>query len=677
MVLTDGHAYRVLEDEQAVHIVQELIAGASQADWPQCLMHQLVDAGILVVCPFRISTDTLVHGLRSCHEPALISTQLDTMYLAVTAPETYKNVIKDSAARFGFNVDQQSGVPLVVHYGSGLMRDKTLQISDAGPALIVSQEGSRLFAHLIQRGITPCYDCLLHTIERNRRTKQVSGTTLYTSEVHITEDILSVFLNHLWIAVIDWFVEPESSPLYGALAVSEPFNPTVSFHPVRARGTCECAPVGHTRRSVPGPQEGIPPEHADLCSPITGVVKELIPLTTASEAPFSIWLAGHNLLRAPKNLYELQQDSLSFSVGKAMSDAGAIRAAFYEAIERYSGIYGRHIEVFSGRYLDLKREGAIDPLYLAGFSKRQYNGRKDWNGRINNQMLRVPRPYKSDEVTQWVKGVRLGSGESVLVPASMAFYDAPASHSPFFYADSNGCACGDSLEDAQVRGILELIERDACSIWWYNQIVRPEIDLDSVHDETVQALRTYFASKNKTLRVIDVTHDLHIPVYVALCQNAEGPEQWVMGFGCHMNPLTALTSALLEVCQLYAVNRGQQCVIAPFENTLDVPSNVIDMRFLEATETTKIKLPQSNEVRSHEELLDVLLHRLSTQNLFPICIDQTHPDTGIQVARLIVPTMVHHWRRLGARRLYEVPVHLGWLNKEQKEEQLNPLSLVL
>ena len=37
------------------------------------------------------------------------------------------------------------------------------------------------------------------------------------------------------------------------------------------------------------------------------------------------------------------------------------------------------------------------------------------------------------------------------------------------WADSNGNAAGSSPEDAVVQGFLELVERDAVALWWYNR----------------------------------------------------------------------------------------------------------------------------------------------------------------------------------------------------------------
>ena len=42
-----------------------------------------------------------------------------------------------------------------------------------------------------------------------------------------------------------------------------------------------------------------------------------------------------------------------------------------------------------------------------------------------------------------------------------------------------------------------------------------------------------------------------------------------------------------------------------------------------------------------------------------LVLDQTRPDIGVPVVRVIVPGMRHFYRRFAPGRLYDVPVKLG------------------
>src|SRR5207247_10804928 len=58
-----------------------------------------------------------------------------------------------------------------------------------------------------------------------------------------------------------------------------------------------------------------------------------------------------------------------------------------------------------------------------------------------------------------------------------------------------------------------------------------------------------------------------------------------------------------------------------------------------------------------------------------LVLDQTRPDIGLPVVKVIVPGLRHFWARFGPGRLYDVPVRLGGLAEPTPYEQLNPIPL--
>jgi len=57
-----------------------------------------------------------------------------------------------------------------------------------------------------------------------------------------------------------------------------------------------------------------------------------------------------------------------------------------------------------------------------------------------------------------------------------------------------------------------------------------------------------------------------------------------------------------------------------------------------------------------------------------LVLDQTRPDVGVPVVRVIVPGLRHFYRRYGPGRLYDVPVKLGWLERPLAESELTPFQ---
>ena len=58
-----------------------------------------------------------------------------------------------------------------------------------------------------------------------------------------------------------------------------------------------------------------------------------------------------------------------------------------------------------------------------------------------------------------------------------------------------------------------------------------------------------------------------------------------------------------------------------------------------------------------------------------LVLDQTRPDIGLNVVKVIIPGMRHFWSRFGAGRLYDVPVQLGWLSSPTLEAEMNPMAM--
>src|SRR6202012_2881075 len=55
-----------------------------------------------------------------------------------------------------------------------------------------------------------------------------------------------------------------------------------------------------------------------------------------------------------------------------------------------------------------------------------------------------------------------------------------------------------------------------------------------------------------------------------------------------------------------------------------------------------------------------------------LVLDQTRPDVGVPVVRVLVPGLRDFFRRLAPGRLYAVPVKLGLLDQPLSEAEMTP-----
>ncbi len=251
------------------------------------------------------------------------------------------------------------------------------------------------------------------------------------------------------------------------------------------------------------------------------------------------------------------------------------------------------------------------------------------------------------------------------------FYRGPAA----YLADSNGCAAGNTLEEAIVQGFLELVERDAYAIWWYNQLQRPEVDLDKFDDGYIRDLQNQFTELGRRLWVLDVTSDLGIPSFVAVTHWMEnGSENIEFGSGAHFDMRIATLRALTELSQFLSIGLlgGRK------------------------TETSSVGGGGSLRLRDHpflkpahkltaKQVFGAKFGRLDTREQVNRCVglvkrkgldflmlDQTRPDIEVPVVRVIVPGLRHFYRRFAPGRLYDVPVKLGLRDRPLSENELNP-----
>ncbi|MDE0714509.1 MAG: YcaO-like family protein, partial [Gammaproteobacteria bacterium] len=83
--------------------------------------------------------------------------------------------------------------------------------------------------------------------------------------------------------------------------------------------------------------------------------------------------------------------------------------------------------------------------------------------------------------------------------------------------------------------------------------------------------------------------------------------------------------------------------------------------------------PETEDLRQDVEWCRGLVEARGMEFLV---LDQTRPDIGMPVVRVIVPGLRHFWERFAPGRLYEVPVALGWTGHPLQESDLNPVPVI-
>ncbi len=248
-------------------------------------------------------------------------------------------------------------------------------------------------------------------------------------------------------------------------------------------------------------------------SPITGAVSLL---EAREDIPgIYTYLSGDNRARA-REWQQVRRGLRRSTSGKGVHAIQAKVSALCEALERYSGVFQGDKPRSRATYTELG-ESAIHPNDCLNFSDAQLRDREALN-RAYPPLCHVVAPFNPLTPIDWTPVWSLTDQAFKYLPTAYCYYDTtpPPGDTWTCYADSNGCAAGSSLEDAIFQGFMELVERDSISIWWFNRIQRPALDLDTMNDPFIAALRDQYAAMGREFWVIDVTTDLNIPAFVAL-----------------------------------------------------------------------------------------------------------------------------------------------------------------
>jgi len=406
-------------------------------------------------------------------------------------------------------------------------------------------------------------------------------------------------------------------------------------------------------------------------SPLTGVVTRLerieadLPLNTN-------YYAAHNFSAPAHSVDQLRAGLTGGSFGKGSTAEQAEASALMEAIERYSGIFqGDEIRV-TRRFTDFAPGEAILPNDVLLFSDAQSRADPALTDDAGEQQV-APAPFDPSARIEWSPVWSLRDGRFKYLPTSLLyfFYSGPAA----FQADSNGCAAGNTLEEAIVQGFLELVERDAYAIWWYNRSQRAEVDLGAINDSYVRDLQTQLGETGRKLWVLDVTSDLGVPTYVAILHWMQnGHENIEFGSGAHFDRRIAVLRTLTELNQFLSI--GLMGGGTGEKPSLDgvTPLRLADHPFLtprpdSAPQPDATSFGPLDNTRNQVLACVEIARRAGLDFLV---LNQTRPDVEVPVVRVIVPGLRHFYRRFAPGRLYDVPLKLGLRDVPLPETELTP-----
>ncbi|HWN67799.1 MAG TPA: TOMM precursor leader peptide-binding protein, partial [Haliangium sp.] len=500
----------------------------------------------LKACGYLVENDEELAATAFCHAlgPASPAARerLAAAHVSVTATSRLDPApLIQALASLGVSVGENGAIMPTPSVEIVLTDDDLTEPLDGEPAAA----GHRMFVKPTARTIWlgpmlgprgSCQACLLQRLRENRTIdafvrQHGDGTgPLRPAPTTFTPSLL-IGLQLAAVTVARWIASDGQGIVRDHLITLDLAEPSMKHHPVIRRPQCPICgdpalgmhdasrtplvlssrPKLHT---IDGGHRCASPEatyerlqrHVD---PITGFVTWLGPVDSPAHTLTQLWTAAHPVCPISKS--PGINDFYVASWGKGVTDAQARVSALGEAVERRSAVFRGDEPRIRARFVDLQPR-AIPPPALESFSERQYRERHLINAAASpGARQRVPLPFDENADIEWTPVWSLTHEAHRYVPTQYCHAQYPLDpESGYCFFHSNGNAAGNCLEEAILQGFLELVERDAVALWWYNRIPRAGVDLDAFEDPYVASLRRYLHAWGWRLWVLDITSDFEV-----------------------------------------------------------------------------------------------------------------------------------------------------------------------
>lgn len=255
----------------------------------------------------------------------------------------------------------------------------------------------------------------------------------------------------------------------------------------------------------------------------------------------------------------------------------------------------------------------------------------------------------------------LSTGASARIPADLCLRRQDPAARSRIQISSGGCAAGETLTQATVTALLELLERDAAALWWIGGRRGRPISSEVLQRGQVPTLLETLRAGNPLGRrtwLLDISSDFKVPCVAALSTDASGRD-----FACGLSARPTLDAAaqvaLQELCQMELANR---LVAQKLETGGEGALNAVEKRHLRRSDIDAAKCLLLHAAgpaapvddappASPEDQLAWLVDRLDGRGTEVIVVDLTRPALAIPSVRVLAPGLQALPARLETSRL--------------------------
>lgn len=337
--------------------------------------------------------------------------------------------------------------------------------------------------------------------------------------------------------------DPQLSPLLDHALFVDPETLDESLHRIIPLARCAVCGGAAAFPSIAQEQLNLSPEDspelvlgalAGWVDSRTGVISDLFIEPPEIDLPIIATAAPPHIIEADGSLRRLP-----LGWGKGLTISGAVLSAVGEAIERYSASIVDADRIVWKRPQDLEGE-FLDPRMCSLYSDEQYR-------RQGFPYVR----FDADIAHPWVRGVWVANGQSVWIPAVFVFLTVELRQEQWIcQGTSNGLAASTDKDDASLRAILELVERDAFMAAWLTGRSAQRVELADTLDPLLHEVLEGLEGLGANVEIYTLpTSAIGTTVLCLAFGDGENYPGVTFGLGCDLEPRAALKQAVLELGQ--------------------------------------------------------------------------------------------------------------------------------
>ena len=256
--------------------------------------------------------------------------------------------------------------------------------------------------------------------------------------------------------------------------------------------------------------------------------------------------------------------------------------------------------------------------------------------------LSEPSFLADETLLAWIEATDLSTGIATWVPRLLCELDismVERRYVPLFLSSSNGLASGNTVTEALVHGLCEVIERDSLARYARTRLDPDRsVSLETVTPRLARRLLERFELAGLRTHIADLTGPTSLPCFEVWLDHPDAPSLYG-GSGCHPNRLTALLRALTEAAQsrltYIAGSRddiSRQAYIRP--NTNGAPPR---LPFPDESRRRFGDTPSLPTTGPRPLLHEIVARVRAVTGVAPLAVDLSRPEFGLPVVFVVAP----------------------------------------